>query len=164
MSGGDVILPSELHEMIRSNGDLPMLSFEGTKHASQDGVRRPSTWKCPARDLAFLLVLRVSPPWAHEMWVGGSREHGPHASETAGSGRSRRDWWEPLWHMRDLVYAYGWPCVWVLAGQLLKIRSGSSALSRLMRLLNWCISLSKKWNDEIEEVVVWLNWLQLMFA
>ena len=43
MSGGDVTLPSELHEMLRSNGDLPMLSFEGTKHASQDGVRRPST-------------------------------------------------------------------------------------------------------------------------
>ena len=49
-------------------------------------------------------------------------------------------------HMDDRVFGFGWPA--------LKICSGSSALSRLMRLLNWCISLSKKWNDEIEEVVV----------
>ena len=51
---------------------------------------------------------------------------------------------------------FGWPA--------LKIRSGSSALSRLMRLLNWCISLSKKRNDEVKKLLNALNWLQLLFA
>ena len=73
--------------------------------------------------------------------VGGSREHGPHASEAAGGGRTRRDWRERLWHMRDLVYAYGWSYVWVVLASIRNVR-----LSRLMRLLNWCISLSKKCN------------------